>query len=152
MNVTIGVVAGIVLTSIALGLGIAVRSGMWRGFEPNYRNPDLPIAYRNTPFALIPLGIAFASALLAGLLPLPSSLRGVSLLLFALFPAWALVAFLVAHRPPRVFKPKWLQDHEANQAPTSATTNWFDVAVFVGTIGAAALSLVAILMLVVLEA
>lgn len=94
------------------------------------------------------MSMAFLSGLLGGLLTTFPSARSVALVLLGMFPVWALVAFLVAHRPPRIFKPRWLQDEEAAAAPTKAAWGWFDVVIFVGTVGASAVTIAGIVLLV----
>ncbi len=148
MNIDGPVIVGFAFVAIGLGLGTAARLGVWRGFEANYRNRSLPAAYRNSTFAFIPAALAFGSGLLARLVDLPPSLRGVTLLLYALFPAWLLVAFLIANRPPRVFKPKWLQEEEL-ASPIGQDRDWFDGAVALGTVGVGLFTLVATILLIV---
>jgi len=147
MNSDLRLLAGLAMTIVAVGLGVAVRLGLWRGFEGRYRDPDLPRALRNSPFAFIPMGIAIGSIVAAD--AMSTTLRTLAFVLVVSAPIWALLAFAISHRPPRIFKPRWLQEEEAIDRPANPSKGWFDVVVFIGTIGAATITIFAMLFLLV---
>ena len=151
MKLEVGLISGIVLTIGFFALGLAARIGAWRGFVWAYRNNDLPLMLRNSVFAFIPVGLAFLSALIGGLLPKTQANRPIALALFVAFPLLMAVGFVIAHRPPGLFKPRWLREEEAQLAQPGSKPTWFDYFVFAGTAGAAVVGLVILLLLLTLS-
>jgi hypothetical protein len=73
------------------------------------------------------------------------------LVLIVSVPIWLLLSFAIAQKPPRILKPRWLQEEEAKAPPRTTSKDWFDVLIFMGTIGAMVITLISILLLVVLR-
>ena len=113
MKLELGLISGFILTIGLFVMGIAARMGIWRGFEWAYRHNDLPLMFRNSVFAFIPVGVAFLSALIGGLLPKTQANRPLAVAMFVAFPLLMAVGFVIAYRPPGLFKPRWLRGEEA---------------------------------------
>lgn len=152
MSFDVRILLALGLALLAISMGVAIRVGWWRAFERIYRDEQLPAAYRNSPFALIPGGLAFASGGLVGVFSELRGWRTVGLVLAVLTVAMFLIAFVVAHRPPRLLKPKWLRDEESLSGPADIAWDGFDVLIFLATVGAAVLTLLAMLFLIVRQA
>lgn len=152
MNFDSGILLFFGLALLATTMGVAIRVGWWRAFERTYRDEQLPAAYRNAPFALIPVGLAFASGGLVGVFSELRGGRNAGLILGVLTLAMFLIAFVVAHRPPRLLKPKWLRDEESLSGPAEIAWDGLDVLIFLATVGAAVLTLLAMLFLIVRQA
>ena len=140
-------IGGLALVLLALGQGIAIRSGSSRAFERIYRDVENPALLRNLGFALIPVGVTLAIGLVAGLSVSVSAPRAVSAALFVLFLVGFLMALGVALRPPDVAKPAWLVEEERTQRPGRPRLHGFDllIACMLGGGGTVGVILIALL-------
>jgi hypothetical protein len=129
-------IVGLLIGLYLIARGIAVKRGTWRGFEPLYRNAEIPTLARNSPFALLPLGLMVSLGIVAGLSAQLFEVRAVTLALFSAVPILFLIALAVALRPPAFMKPRWIVEEETAGA-TSLPLQGFDVlfGAFLGIVG-----------------
>jgi hypothetical protein len=102
----VGIVGGIAL----LTLGMLIRSGAFRRWEPWYKNRELPFYIRNLVFAMLPFGVCVL-AFMAGAL-IGERSRGVAggLVGLAFVAFFVGIAFML--KPPRWLKPDWVRVDE----------------------------------------
>jgi hypothetical protein len=112
-----------VLGVVALAQGILMRTGRWRGWWRDQRNPHSPLVQRNIVFASLPWGAAIALGFLGVILvDRPSPWREVALGAFYLMIALMLLGFVFLVYQPGWIKPAWLREMEraAPRSPSGA--------------------------------
>jgi hypothetical protein len=100
-------VVGVVAGAAMVALGIASSRGSFRGWEPWYRDPDMPWFLRNGAFALVPFGIAIIGLMAAAVASSRQALATVGVVIFV-FGLITGIVFMI--RPPRWIKPPWARD------------------------------------------
>jgi hypothetical protein len=114
MKVDVGTVGALLIGAVLLWRGLEVRLGRWRGYREWYENPNLPAVLRNGAFGLLPMGLGLASFGAVGLVGAGTPAFGLRMFVLLL----AVDAFiLIAARPPKLFKPRWVLEIEG---PTNA--------------------------------
>ncbi len=130
----------LLMGSIFVVLGFCAKLGIWRRWQAWQTDDGVPFLLRNAWAAMIPGGMAFVAVGVAGsMLPLRrDSLVIPSLALLIAF-AGLTIAVLMAYRPPRWIKPRWLQRQEREEGEVQSSTV-FDrillVAMTISSVGA----------------
>jgi hypothetical protein len=99
-----------------LAAGVAIRLGTLRRWVVLYRDFRLPWFIRNGAFALLPLGLAFVSAMIGTLALAHRDQLGMVVLGVLAVPITVgglVVAILWVYEPSSTAKPAWLRANEA---------------------------------------